>query len=106
MRRAMRLVPPSLVTRGEDCARGSVPGRKPRSEIVTNGVPRTFASGGLTGCLWSMLGYRVLRRPERGAVDMDQELISYLDKRFDTIEADVKGLKQEVHETRILMEHL
>lgn len=44
---------------------------------------------------------------------MDQELISYLDKRFDTIEADVKelktdikGLKQEVHETRILLENL
>jgi archaellum component FlaC len=48
--------------------------------------------------------------------DMDQELISYLDKRFDTIEADIrelkidvkelKGLKKDVHETRILLEGL
>jgi archaellum component FlaC len=65
---------------------------------------------------------------------MDQELISYLDKRFDEmgkrfdamdarfdaveqrldkveqrldlVEAEVKGLKKETYETRILMEHL
>ena len=54
---------------------------------------------------------------------MDQELISYLDKRFDKIETDVrelktdveglkadvgelKELKKDVHETRILLEGL
>lgn len=58
---------------------------------------------------------------------MDQELISYLDKRFDAIETDirelktdvralktdvselkteVKQLKKETYETRILVEHL
>lgn len=44
---------------------------------------------------------------------MDQELISYLDKRFDAIETDikelkesVKGLKKDGDETRILLENL
>lgn len=31
---------------------------------------------------------------------MDQELISYLDKRFDSIEADIKGLKTDVQELK------
>ena len=51
---------------------------------------------------------------------MDQELISYLDKRFgevnerfgqmdkrfDAVEADIKELKKDTHETRILLEGL
>jgi uncharacterized coiled-coil protein SlyX len=51
---------------------------------------------------------------------MDQELISYLDKRFgemdrrfgemdkrfDRVETDIRELKKETYETRILMEHL
>jgi hypothetical protein len=51
---------------------------------------------------------------------MDQELISYLDKRFgevdrrfgemdkrfDTVETDIKELKKDTHETRILLEGL
>lgn len=44
---------------------------------------------------------------------MDQELISYLDKRFNAVdqrlgvvETSIKELKQEAHETRILLEGL
>jgi predicted nucleic acid-binding Zn-ribbon protein len=51
---------------------------------------------------------------------MDQELISYLDKRFgevnerfgemnkrfDAVETDIKELKKDAHETRILLENL